>query len=574
MNRFSITQKLIFAFGGVFIAFSLFGLFIWYSFADLSSEGTNVRDWVTSSVTVAGINQNLAEVQHALHMRVMSDAPRWKTNQDNSSNAIDAAFSDYQKAINNSIYDDEAERRQDQQTLDNELKLWQVYKTQIAQFDRLMATNDRAGAQTLLLGDLETAFEAFERAMELDLKECSSGLTDAVGESEEMFANFEHLIHVIGIVIAVILLLIILIVMVLIQNIKSSVAQIVHVTERVATGDFTHDIAINSDDEFGTILEQFNVVIRHMRKALGDVRGASEQVSASAEKMKDSVTKTGDLIQDVAMAVTAASDNTTEQENLINETEGRVRAMEQGVERSITAMKAGLESVEETEKHAAVGNKLAAETVEHMNEIANSVAESTRIVQELGDQSKEIGSIVETISALAEQTNLLALNAAIEAARAGEHGRGFAVVADEVRKLAEGSQQSVQKIGSIIGTLQTMTGKAVENMQAGHELVQKGRSNVEATGNSFNEIVSMIRVAAENSTQVMNIISGLRKPIEDIVSRSGRISEMSVEVAKKMEAISMVTAEQAANIVAISEDSGALTDLSENMRETVSEFQI
>ncbi len=574
MSRFSITQKLIFAFGGVFIAFSLFGLFIWYSFADLSSEGTNVRDWVTTSVTVAGINQNLEEVQHAVQMRMLADAPRWKTNQDNSINGIDAAFADYQKALNNAVYDDEAERQQDQQTLDNELKCWQAYKTQIAQFDRLMAANDRTGAQTLLVGDLETAFEAIERAMELDLRECSSGLMGAVEESEEMFANFEHLIHVIGIVIAVILLLIVLIVTVLIQNIKSSVAQIVRVTERVATGDFSHDIEINSNDEFGTILEQFNIVIQHMRKALGDVQITSQQVSVSVDKMKSSVTKTGDLIQNVAMAVTAASDNTTEQENLINETEGRVRAMEQGVDRSITAMKAGLESVEETAKHAAVGNKLAAETVEHMNEIAKSVAESTRIVQELGDQSKEIGSIVETISAIAEQTNLLALNAAIEAARAGEHGRGFAVVADEVRKLAEGSQQSVQKIGSIIGTLQSMTEKAVDNMQAGHELVQRGRSNVEATGNSFNEIVNMIKVAAENSTQVMNIISGLRKPIEDIVSRSGRISEMSIEVAKKMEAISVATAEQAENIVEISEDSGVLTNMSENMRDTVNEFNI
>ena len=574
MNRFSIAQKLIFAFGGVFIAFSLFGLFIWYSFANLSSEGSNVRDWVSSSVMVAGINQNLAEVQHALHMRVMSDAPRWKTNQDNSINGIDAAFSEYQKTLDNSIYEDDAERRHDQGVLDNELKLWQAYKAPIAQLDRLLAANDRAGAHALLLGDIETAFEAIERAMELDLRECASGQMKAVDDSEAMFSNFEHLIHVIGIVIAIILILLVLIVTVLIQNIKSSVKQIVHVTERVATGDFTHDIEIKSHDEFGTILEQFNTVIRHMRKALGDVKLASDQVAVSANKMKAGVNKTGDLIQNVAMAVTAASDNTTEQETVIKETEGRVRSMEQGVDRSITAMKAGLESVEETAKHAAIGNKLAAETVEHMNEIAKSVAESARIVQELGENSKEIGSIVETISALAEQTNLLALNAAIEAARAGEHGRGFAVVADEVRKLAEGSQQSVQKIGSIIGTIQATTEKAVETMKAGHDLVQKGRGNVEATGNSFNEIVNMIRVAEENSTQVMDIISGLRKPIEDIVSRSGKISEMSIEVAKKMEAISVATAEQAESIVEISEDSDVMTNMAENMHETVNEFKI
>ncbi len=576
MSRFSITQKLFFAFGSVFVVISLFGLFINFSFNNLSSERSNVRDWMSTSVTVANINQNLAEVHHSLHMRVMSptDVQRWKTNQDNSIANIERSFNEYQAELNAAVYDIEAEKQHDQQMIDNELRLWQAYKNQIARLDQMMAANDHAGAHALLLGDLETAFEAFERAMEDDLEECGAGLNAAVDASEQTFSEFEHLIHVIGIVMAVILLMIVLILAALTKNIKSSVAQVVRVTERVATGDFSHDIVTDSNDEFGMILMHFNTVIGHMRKALGDVKAASEQVTVSVDKVKTSVTKTGDLIQNVALAVTAAADDTKAQEEMISATEGRVRSMVQGVERSITAMKAGLTSVEETAKHAEVGNKLAAETVDHMNEIAKSVAESARIVQELGENSKEIGSIVETISTLAEQTNLLALNAAIEAARAGEHGRGFAVVADEVRKLAEGSQQAVQRIGNIIGTIQTTTEKAVETMNAGHELVQRGRGNVEATGNSFNEIVSMIRVAEENSMQVMEIISGLRKPIEDIVKRSGQITEKSLEVGKRMDAISIATAEQAESIVEISADSDLMTEMAENMRGTVNEFKI
>ena len=577
MNRFSIIQKLIFAFGSVFIAFALFGLFIWYSFADMSSERSNVRDWLMSDVTVTEINQNLAEVHHAVHMRVMTgnaNSSRWKAEQDKSLGNVDRHFSEYQAAINNGSYDDETEKRRDQEQLDNELRLWQAYKAQLSKVDQALGVNDVQGAHALLLGDVESAFDAFETAMEDDLEECEAGLLDAVEKSEQVFADFEGLIHVIGIVMAFILLFIVLILVILIRTINSSVDQIVHVTERVADGDFSHDIEIESNDEFGTILAQFNTVIQHMRQALGNVQEAAGQVSLSAEKVKSSVNETGDLIQNVALAVTSASDNATAQDALVNETEGRVRSMEQGIERSIEAMRAGLESVEQTAKHAATGNELAAETVVHMNEIAESVADAARIVKELGENSKEIGSIVETISAIADQTNLLALNAAIEAARAGEHGKGFAVVADEVRKLAEGSQQAVSKIGSIVGTIQTTTDKAVETMQAGHELVQKGRSNVEATGNSFNEIVNMIKAAEENSMQVMDTVSGLRKPIEDIVARSGKIASMSKEVGKSMEAISIATAEQAGKIVEISEDSGMMTDLSQKMMDTVHEFQI
>ena len=209
-----------------------------------------------------------------------------------------------------------------------------------------------------------------------------------------------------------------------------------------------------------------------------------------------------------------------------------------------------------------------------MAEISEAVEKSAKIVQELGDNSKEIGSIVEVISSIAEQTNLLALNAAIEAARAGEAGRGFAVVADEVRKLAEGSKESVEKIGSIIEKIQVTTDKAVETMQIGHQRVQEGRKNVEATGHSFNEIVNMIKIAEENSTKVMEIINSLRSPIVDIVNRTSKTASMSVEVANQMESISIATEEQAENIVDIADNSSNLTELSKNMKKAVNEFNL
>ena len=111
-------------------------------------------------------------------------------------------------------------------------------------------------------------------------------------------------------------------------------------------------------------------------------------------------------------------------------------------------------------------------------------------------------------------------------------------------------------------------------MKIGHQRVQEGRKNVEDTGHSFHEIVNMIRIAEENSSKVMTTINSLRKPIADIVNRTSKTASMSVEIAKQMESISIATEEQAENIVEISDNSVNLTELSQNMKTAVNEFQL
>ena len=578
MSKLSITQKLIGAFGTVFVMISFFGLFILYYFNNLSGESTNVRDWLDSNFTVTDLSKNISDCQRNAYFIITtqgtSDNSTWRSKLQNNIQEIDAGFEKYKQVLNNSEYDDENERQSDLKTLNDEIALWQNYKSQVLQLESLVDTGNRAESFAFMDSAVDKAYDEIYAAINDDLSSCNEGLEKAVAGSEKQFESFQTLIHIMGVLLTAILAFVVFILIVLVKNIRSSVNQIVQVTEKAAQGDLSHEIITDSTDEFGTIAKQFNSVIKHMRQALGNVQNAAVQVSSSASNMKDNISKSEDLIQNVAMAVAGAADNTDSQKSAISDTESRIKNMEQNIEKSIAAMQAGLKSVQQTSEHATSGNEKAVATVHQMNNIAVAVEESARIVEELGENSKEIGSIVEVISNIAGQTNLLALNAAIEAARAGEHGRGFAVVAEEVRKLAESSQNSVQKIGEIISTIQKTTENAVNTMKTASIQVAEGRENVESTGNSFSEIVNMIKIAAENSQQVMDLIGNMRAPIEDIVNRTEKISNMSVDIAQKMESISVATAEQANSIIEIADNSNNLTELAKNMETTVHEFQL
>lgn len=577
MSSFSITKKLFVAFGMIFAFISAFGLFLLFSFNGLSSERSNVRDWVESDVAVSKITVNVNEIQRTLYFRVLTfgsgQEQTLKSQQADKIKTVDELFVSYQQTLDKCIYETEEEKIHDQQMIDEEKKLWQNYKTALEKIDALIAAGNREGA-IANLNTVTAAFGDISNLMNQDVVECADGMEKAVSSSEKTVADFESLVHILGLIIAGILILVVGILYFLAKDINHSVSQIVSVTEKAAQGDLSQDIKTDATDEFGTIAAQINSVLQHMRKVVGKVQNAAQKVSSSSETMKDKVQHTGQLLEDVARTVTTATDHTHDQKSALQETSQRIKQIEESVTQSSAATQFGLEIVQQTAAKAEEGTSMSDKTVSQMNEIAKAVEESSRIVQELGENSKEIGSIVEVISNIAEQTNLLALNAAIEAARAGEHGKGFAVVADEVRKLAEGSQQSVQKIGDIIGTIQVTTDKAVVTMNKGYELVKIGRENVETTGKSFHEIVSMIQQADENSQQIMLIISGLREPIEDIVNRTEKISAMSNELSDQMETISIATAEEAQNIIEILENSDDLTNLSQNMEKTVHEFRI
>ena len=574
----SITKKLFMAFGLLFVMFAGFGAFVLYSFGNVGTENENVGDWVESHVVVSEVNDKIDNTQRAILMRIITngtqDESRWQSTLASRINEVDAAFKRYEDNLNSFSYEDEAERQSDLEILQNELKLWDDYKAQINKIESLLKASDVAGVNTILRGDLSKSFEAINSAMKADMESCSQGLYEATGSAGKVFEELVGRVHMSGAGLIVVLIVGAVIIGALAKNINRSVNQIQSVTEIAAKGDLSKEIVSDSDDEFGQIAQQFNAVIKHVRNVIKNVQETANNVSKDAAELNDNFAKSAQSLESVAMSVATVTDTTLRQQENLVETKTHVKAMEGDVDKAVSAMKSGLESVQSTAKHATRGSELADETVKQMNDIAKAVENSARIVRELGENSKEVGSIVEAISAIAEQTNLLALNAAIEAARAGEHGRGFAVVSEEVRKLAEESKNAVEKIGAIIQTIQVTTENAVQAMESGRSRVEEGRSNVELTGQSFQEIVAMIRTAETNSLTVMQTINNLLEPMKNIVERAEQAADLSDEVVKEVESISIATAEQAGSVMTISENSQALTDLSNGLKDVVHEFRL
>lgn len=209
-----------------------------------------------------------------------------------------------------------------------------------------------------------------------------------------------------------------------------------------------------------------------------------------------------------------------------------------------------------------------------MNQITDSVTESAAVIEKLAERSMEISQISDTISNIADQTNLLALNAAIEAARAGEAGRGFSVVAEEVRKLAEESGQAAQQIAELISTIQADTVQAVERMKKGTEDVQSGKDVVNKAGTAFETITSAVSSLTESSEAILAAAQRSAQKAEQLVSVMDGINKTGRDVAAETESVSAATEEQSASMDEIAGASQKLAELAQDLQGSTSKFKI
>ncbi|GBF35748.1 methyl-accepting chemotaxis protein [Desulfocucumis palustris] len=285
----------------------------------------------------------------------------------------------------------------------------------------------------------------------------------------------------------------------------------------MAGGDFTHVVEVNTRDELGELAGVVNQTREQLRELVGDIVGVAQSVAAHSQELAASAEQVSATIEEVASAT------------------GEVDAM---AEKSMENADATAEGSKKVVEVAESGSHTVKRTVDKINAIAKSTDDVGHSIQKLGELSAKVGNITDVITGIADQTNLLALNAAIEAARAGEQGRGFAVVADEVRKLAEQSASAAREIGQLVEQIQTGVDDSTRAMENGAAEVREG---VHLAGDAGEALENIIVAISNNISLVEEITLGARQTSQG----TQRLSESSGQVSATIQQVAAATQELA-----------------------------
>ena len=351
------------------------------------------------------------------------------------------------------------------------------------------------------------------------------------------------------------------------------IAELINITEKVATGDLTQNISVKTKDEISLLANSFNTMTSNLRKVISQSAQVSELVAATSEELSAASEEVTASSEQISHTVIGVAGSTVVQAESIDKSTNSINTMSNNMDLVFTNVDKINSSTQNTLDSAEKGIVSSKKAVDRINKLKSSTKQTTEEISKLNESSKEIEKIIVTISSIAEQTNLLSLNAAIEAARAGEAGRGFSVVAGEVKKLAEQTTDSLGQISSLIWNIQTEILNSIESMELNNIEVEESVKIVDEASASFSEILDEINIVAYQIQEVTRLTKEASVNTVEVNSNFNIINDLSNKTVVAVEEVAETTEQQTAAVEEIASSASNLAALANELHNSISVFK-
>jgi methyl-accepting chemotaxis protein len=346
------------------------------------------------------------------------------------------------------------------------------------------------------------------------------------------------------------------------------------ITKGDLSSSVTFDTPSDYPDEVDALAQSINTMVGNLRELVSHLQKTARNVAESANALSGAAEGVSTSAAGVSKSIELIARGAELQNELVNKANQVINDLSAGIERTVQAAQDAARAAAETHTAARTGTEVANLAVEKLQEVFRRVEQASTRVFAFGEKSQAIGKIVEVITKISQQTNLLALNAAIEAARAGEHGRGFAVVADEVRKLAESSGKSAEQITVLVSDIAKESESAVIGMRDGTRELYTSREDLASIIHSLEGIVESALRGAEKAEQIARTSQGQLTGSQEMVKAITNISDVAKQNQQATLEVRGMTADQSRSMEQMASSALEMSNLSLELERVVSRFKL